>query len=178
MNITVNVDEISLGTVVAEILEYDNEDGETRPIGERTIGDIVAEKLLERLVNSDRGTGYQGLMTQVRDIRAEVIREAVRPQIEDAIAAPVQKTNSYGDAIGEPTTLRDLIVDEARKAVNQPADRYSSEKGTFLERAVRQAVQEALGTEIKDAVTAARKGVAGEIGKTVAAAVDAGLKAR
>jgi hypothetical protein len=178
MNITVNVDEVSLDTVVAEVLGYDHETGESYPERERTIGDIVAEKLLERVINHDRGSGYQGLLTQVREIRAEVIREAVRPQVEEAIAAPVQKTNSYGDPIGEPTSLRDLIVAEARKAVNEPADRYSSRGGSFLQQAIEKAVKDALADEIKSAVEAARKGVAGEIGKTVAAAVDAGLKAR
>jgi hypothetical protein len=170
MNITVNVDEISLDTAIAAVFEYDS-DGSPYQKGERTVADLVAEQITARLAKDAR---YPALLDQLRDIRAEVIREAVRPQIEQALAAPVQKMNTFG----EPMSLRDLIVAEARKAVNEPADRYSSRGGSFLEQAVEKAVKDALGAEIKDALEKARKSVAGEIGKTVAAAVDAGLKAR
>ena len=174
MNITVKVDEISLDTAVAEVFAYD-EDGDAYARGERTVGDLVAGQIVDRLVRG-ANTGWPGLVAKVTEIRNEVIRETVRPQIEEAVAAPFRKTNSYGEPVGEPTTLRQLIVDEARKAVNEPADRYSS--STFLQQAVRAEVQKALAKEIADAVKQAREQVAAEVGQHVAAAVQAGLKAR
>jgi hypothetical protein len=174
MNITVNVDEITLDTVVGEVFGWD-EDGDSHSKGEKTVGTLVAEQITARLVQDKRWPKFE---ERVTEIRKDVIRELVRPQIEAAIAAPIQKTNTYGEAVGEPTTLREVIVEEARKALNQRPDRYSSQDGTFLEQAVAKEVKAALSAEIKSAVEQARKSVSAEIGKTVAAAVDAGLKAK
>jgi hypothetical protein len=174
MNITINVDEISLSTAVAEVIGWDDE-RDTPVTGPQTVADLVAAQIVERVVK-DRG--YPTLLEQVKTIRAEVIREAVRPQVEAVIAAPVQKTNGYGEPVGEPVTLRDLIIDEARKAINAPVDNYSRDKGTFLTQAVAAEVKKALSAEIADAVKQAREQVATEIGDMVAKSVAAGLKAK
>lgn len=174
MNITVKVDEVSLDTVVAEIVAFD-EEGEPYGQGNRTVADIVSAQIVDRLV---RDKGWPTLQEQVRDIRAEVIKDALRPQIDEAISKPIQKTNTYGEAIGEPTTLRELIVDEVRKAVNAPADRYSSNRGTYLQQAVADEVKKALGKEIAEAVKEARALVAGQVGQQVAAAVAEGMRKR
>jgi hypothetical protein len=174
MNITVNVDEVSLSTAVAKVVQYD-EDGDAMVKGERTVGHLVAEMIVDRLLKSRE---YPALQQRVTDIRAEVIRELIRPQLEEAIAKPIVKTNSYGEAVGEPTTLREVIVEEARKAVNAPVDNWNRERGTFLSQAVSAEVKKALSAEIADAVKKARELVSAEIGQRVADAVQAGLKAR
>jgi len=176
VNITVTVDEVTLDTVVADGIRY-NEDGEPyRTIdGQATIADLVAAQITERLSKED---AWGGLRKRASEIRAEAIREAVRPQIEEAIAKPIQKTNSYGEPVGEPTTLRELIIDEARKAVNEPVDKYARDKGTFLTQAVKREIQAALSAEIADAVKQARQQVADEIGQQVTAAVAAAMRAK
>ena len=174
MNITVQVDEVTLGTVVAEVMAYDEEGG-SYAAGERTIADLVAEQIMTRLL---KAPGWPSLASKVQEIRIEEIRAAIRPQIEEAIARPLRKTNSYGEPAGAETTLREIIVDEARKAVNEPADRYSREKGTFLTQAVAAEVKKAFAAEIAAAVRQAREQVSAEIGQHVAAAVQEGLRKR
>ena len=174
MNITVNVDKVTLDTAVAEIVRYDSE-GDEYAAGERTVADIVAEKITALLVKDER---WLPLRERVLEIRKDVIREVLLPVVEEAVTGTFQKTNSYGEPVGPQITMRQVIAEEAQKMMTQPADSYNREKGTVLQVMVRQEVQAALGNEIRDAVKQAREQVATEIGQMVAASVQAGLKAR
>ncbi|MFI6491270.1 hypothetical protein [Streptomyces sp. NPDC050564] len=179
MNIEIKVDDITLSTVVAEVVDFD-EDGDLVSSGkENTVAHLVAEQIVARLVRDDR---YPRLRDKVTEIRDEEIRAAIRPSIVEAVNRPIKKTNGYGEATGQVTTLSEVIVDEARKYMKEPADKYRRENGTVLQQLVRSAVKEAFETEIADAVKQARDMVAAELGDTVstqiAGAVKAGLKAK
>lgn len=179
MNIEIKLDDITLDTVVAEVVEFD-EDGDAISTGrERTVAHLVAEQIVKQVVRDAR---YPSLVEQVTRVRDEEIRAAVKPAIEQAIARPIKKTNYYGERTGEETTLTEVIVEEARGYLKEPVDRYSGEKGTVLQSTVRAAVRKAFDEEIADAVKQARDLVAGQLGTSVAtqvqAAVTAGLKAR
>jgi len=170
MNITVKVDDVTLDTIAREAY------GEDDPATIR-IRDLVAREIVDRLAQ-DRDRWYE-LSRTVTEIKREVIREAVRPAVEQAIAEPIQKTSVYGDPVGGPVTLREVIVDEARKVINakDPND-YRGDKGTFLVRVVREEVSNALRAEIADAVKEAKARVADEIGSQVAQAVTNAMKGR
>lgn len=174
MNITVTVDEVSLDTAVGEVLAYDDEGCYPHP-EPRTVGMLVADRIVEMAAKS---SGWQDVTKMADQIRGEVIREVVRPQIEEALGRPFRKTNTYGEPVGEPVTLRELIVDEVQRVLRQPADTYSREKGTVLEVAVRKEVADAFGNEVRDAVKQAREGVADEIGRQVINAVSAAMKGK
>lgn len=175
MNITVNVDEVTLATAVAKITRWSEEDEELVGDGERTIGDIVAEQITAALIKDDR---WDSMRKKVLEIRSEVIREALLPVVEKALGETFQKTNSYGEPIGGAISMRQVIAEEAKQFMTQPADTYNREKGTVLQVFVRKAVAEALTTEVQEAVKQAREQFAGEIGKQVTAAVQAGLRAK
>jgi len=140
MNITVQVDEVSLGTVVAEVVAFD-EEGDPYTQGERTVADLVVTQIMAHLLKDDR---YRSLAVKVAEIRTEEIRAAVRPQIEEAIAAPVQKTNTWGEPLAGPAiTLRELIVGEARKLLSEPVDSYGS-RTTVVQKMVADAAKKSL----------------------------------
>lgn len=179
MNIEIKVDDITLSTVIAEVVDYD-EDGDLVSSGkEKTVADLVADRIVERLVRDDR---YPRLKDRVTEIRDEEIRAAIRPAIEQAVTRPIRKTNSWGEPTGQETTLSEVIVDEARKFMKEPADKYRREDGTVLQKLVRDEVHKAFATEIADAVKQAREMVATQLGDKVSdqitAAVRAGLKAK
>lgn len=179
MNIEIKVDDITLSTVVADVMVYD-EDGDLVPSGkERTVAELVAAQIVERVVRDDR---YPRLKDKATEIRDEEIRAAIQPAIVEAVTRPIKKTNGYGEPTGQVTTLSEVIVDEARKFMKEPFDKYSREKGTVLEAMVRAEIHKAFGAEIADAVKQARELVAGELGDKVSdqitAAVRAGLKAK
>ncbi|MEU1433975.1 hypothetical protein ABZ438_07740 [Streptomyces sp. NPDC005786] len=164
MNITVKVDEITLSTIVADTVAFD-EDGDTYSTGQQTVAHLVAAQIAERLVKDDR---YPGLRDQVMEIRKEEIRAAVRPSIDEALARPIYKTNTYGERTGQETTLAELVADEARKQLTEPADRYRNEKGSILQQAVRSEVQKAFQSEIAEAVQKTRDLVIAELGGDIA----------
>ncbi|MFE4867650.1 hypothetical protein [Streptomyces sp. NPDC056682] len=164
MNIEIKVDELSLNTIVADVVSFD-EDGDPYTEGTKTVADLVATQIVNRLVKDDQ---WKRLREQVLDIRTEEIRAAVRPSIDEALARPIYKTNTYGERTGQETTLAELISEEARKQLAEPADRYRSEKGTVLQQAVRAEVKKAFETEIADAVQKARELVVAELGGDLA----------
>lgn len=176
MNITVQVDQATLSSVVEDITGYDSDSGPYLD-GHITIGDLVARQLVDAIKHdTDR---YHSLVSKVADIRAEMIREAIAPQIEQALTAPFRKTNQYGEATSQETSLRELIIEEAQKAMTRNVDGTGyRDRQTFIQKTVAEQVQKALGAEIADAVKAAREQVSKEIGSHVAAAVSKGLQAR
>jgi hypothetical protein len=174
MNITVKVDEVALDSVVGEIVGWDDE-GEQVVTGDRTLADVVAEQIVAKAVKDDR---YPHLREQALEIRKEIIREKLTPIIEEALSGGFQRTNGYGEPVGKPVTMREVIAEQVKEIVSKPASSYDRDKGSLLQQTVRKEVQEALAAEIKDAVKTAREQVASEIGNQVAAAVQSGLKAR
>lgn len=178
MHIEIKVDDITLSTVVADVVSFD-EDGDTYTEGSKTVADLVAEQIVARLVKDDQ---WPRLREQVMEIRKEEIRTMVRPSIDEALTRPIYKTNGYGERTGQETTLAEIITDEARKQLAEPVDRYRSEKGTVLQQAVRAEVKRAFETEIADAVKQARDLVTKELGaeltEKVTATVTAALAAK
>lgn len=166
MNITVQVDEATLATVISEATEYRDD---------ITIGDAVARQLTDHVLHDrDVWPRFRDQVTQIRD---EEIRAQVAPLITEALTKPLQKTNNYGEPTGQATTLSEVIVAEAKRLVSQPKDSYSNGR-TLLQEMVAEQVKAALGKEIADAVKQARAAVADQVGDMVAAAVAEGMRKR
>ena len=83
MNITVKIDDVSLATMVDQAYSYGDESGPH----DRTVGELVAAMIVDRLVQ-DRDRWHE-LSRTVTEIKREVIREAVRPMVEQAISEPI-----------------------------------------------------------------------------------------
>ena len=147
MNITVKIDEVTIDTVVGEVVAFD-EEGDPYRQGERTVADIVAEQIMKRLLKDD---GYPRLAERVAQIRTEEIREAVKPLITEAITRPIRSTNSYGEAVGPETTLSALIAAEARAMLAKPVDAYSRSGQTVLGKIVAEEVATAFRAEVAGA---------------------------
>lgn len=156
MNITVNVDSIDLGEYIDS--HYDS-DGDRVPAG--TLGDAVVRQLVEKFSRSDV---YKGLAERVRTLRDEEIRTQLAPVITEALASPIKRTNSYGEKTGEDTTLREVIVAEARTWLNSKKDdNYGrSTNGTHLQVMIRKAVEDAFQAEIADVVKKIRDDIANQ----------------
>ena len=165
MNITVTVDEVTLDTIVHS---YDGDSV--------TVGDRVVQAITQHLVASK--DVYPPLRDQVSKIRDEEIREQVRPLITEALTEPVQLTNQWGDPVpgAKQTTLREVIVAEARKQFTAKADSYSRSGQTILQKLVADEVTAAIRAVVADEVKRARAEVATQIGAMVAESVAAGMR--
>lgn len=175
MNITVNVDEVTLSSVIGECRLYD-EDSDQVVEGSRTIGDEIVAQVVRKIVSdTDR---YTTLTQRVADTRTEMIRELLKPVIEEALTTPFRKTSSWGEPTGDPVTLRTAVMAEAQRMLTHYESDYGRQKLTVMQALVRKEVEAAFANEVRDAVKQAREQVATEIGTMVASAVQAGLKAR
>ena len=144
MNITVNVDSVDLTSVVGDVRRYD-EDSDSYHLEGQTLADLVVEKIAKRVQESD---AYPGLKNRVAEIRVEEIRARVAAEVEAVMADPVRQTNHYGEPTGTTTTMRELILAEAKKFLSQPVDAYSRDKGTVLQAWLRQEVEKTIKTEL------------------------------
>jgi hypothetical protein len=161
MEIKVIVPEITLATVVGDVVSYDEDGDALVEVGVETVGDKVAKIISKNVMQAPE---YTDLKAKVSQIREEEIRAALKPIIEEALQAPIRKTNSWGDPTGQETTLRDIILDEAKRAwATDRNNSYSSNRET---------------TDIRTAIREeVRKHINGEVAKAVKEAQNAALKA-
>lgn len=168
MQINVTVDGIEAVDLNTPVVNVGTED-------EVTLADVIADRAVRTLVYEDQ----RDLRRRITEIRDEEIREAVKPTVLGAIDVAIQETNRWGEPTGEPTSLRELILKEAKELLNRPVDNYHREKGTVLQSVVRDAVSKTLRAEL-DAVLKAEKekvvaAVRAQAAELIAEAVKKGL---
>lgn len=177
MKIEIKVDEITLDTVVGETVRFD-EDGDPYTDGQVTVADKVAALIVKEAIKSP---SWEPLRERVTSIRNEMIREAVKPLIREALERPIRRTNAYGERVGAETTLSEIIMDEAKKVFTEVKDSYSNRR-PFVAEVVQAEVKKAFQADIQEQVKKARAAVAAELGTTLSEAVIKtaleGLKAR
>jgi hypothetical protein len=145
INVTVeDIESVDLTTVVGERSRYDR-DLEERVSEDVTLGDEVAKRITAKLTKDEE---YPGLRKRFLQIRDEEIRAALRPIVDETIAGPLQKTNSYGEPVGETTTLRALIMAETEKLLRTKADSYGRDSETVLGKFVREQIAHAFTKEL------------------------------
>lgn len=166
MNITDNLDETTLATIIDQVTGID-EDGDEYEIGGRTLGDAVAGLIAARLLKE---TEYaRAIREQVATIREDEIRQAIRPRVEQALAQPIAQTNRYGERTGKDLTLLELVVAQIGTVLGEKSDKYRSESPTVLQKAIRSEVEKTLKDEITSAVTAVRAALVGQVGDQIRA---------
>jgi hypothetical protein len=181
MHINVNVeglDAVDLTTVVGDEIAYydpETEEMEHRP---RTLGDLVAEKLADKIyAGLDHERRYELIQTATSE-RIKLIRERLVAQVEEALTGEIQKTNSYGERTGGTVTMRELVIAEVGTVINGKNDRFSN-TAPLLAQVVNREVTRALRGELdqifaaeKDKVVAAVRAQAADL---IADAVKKGL---
>lgn len=106
------------------------------------------------------------LSKEMRAAVREVVTEAATAQvgkfIDEVFAAGFRKTNAFGEPVGEPVTLRELVIaginDQLQRQVNGRGgtpDSYDRDRMPYIEYVARKAATEALNGELGQAVTAA-----------------------
>lgn len=145
MNIEIKIDELTVDTIIAKVFEYD-EDGDI--IGEQGVklGDAIRDRLFKAVKDGDGWS--DALAARIKTIRGEEIRVACRDEIQAALTAPIKQTNGFGESTGAPTTLREMIFGEAKKALGRSGSRYDSDK-TLIEKVISVEIQKALLAEVK-----------------------------
>lgn len=164
--------DIDLDRYLAGATRY-NEDGE--PVGhepatlETVVLDAVVRDLVRQIVGarSSNGAGgwYDSVHHRIAKVRDEVIREQVAPIVAEALGAGVQQTDQYGEPTAKPTTLRALIVKDAKDYLTKRSrdGGYNSPESTPVQRMIRDEVAKAVKADLADALAQARAEVAAAV---------------
>lgn len=143
IKVDVQVGDVDLTTVIGERSRYDH-DAEERVAEPVTLGDAVAARITAKLTAEEH---YGVLRNKVVAMRDEEIRAQLAPIVATAIESNVQRTNTYGQAVGEPTTLTTLIIDEVKTYLSR-TDGYGDRATNVLQKTIREAVDKAIRTEL------------------------------
>lgn len=133
-----------------------------------TIVKAIAQQVLYG-VSYDEDYEPHSIPTQIsrelRDVMAKAVRDeaekAVGPAVQAALAEGVQLTNQYGEARGDKVPLREVIVDEAKKALGKKIeirDNYGRSE-SMIQQIVRDEVQRAMADDLKEVIKAEREKV-------------------
>lgn len=181
MQINVNVeglDAVDLTTVIGDEIAYYNPETEETEHRPRSLGDIVAEKLADKIYAKYAHEDLYALREVVQKERVAMIRERLAPEVEQALTGGIQKTNSYGEPTGGATTMRELVIAEVTQVINGKSDRYSKTPpllATVVNREVTTLLQRELAeiyAKEKEKVVAAVRAQAADL---IAEAVKKGL---
>jgi Sec-independent protein translocase protein TatA len=132
----------------------DSETYETEPTTlEGLVIDTAARLLFERITGASRSDGdwVRAFRSRFEDIRDEQIAEAIRPRIEAAMTEQIQKTDSHGHACGEPQTVGELVLQEAKAWMSKEVGDYHS-RSTQLAKVIAAEVNSKLTREFQDAI--------------------------
>jgi hypothetical protein len=156
INVDVTVEDLDLTSKIGTRQVWDGDEGHEEPI---TLADAVVAKLVAQAAEQP---DYRTLKKRVAEIRDEEIRAAIAPAIAKAWEAPIVKTNQWGEPTGQPTTLRDLVVDEAKKVLSGWTDRSGSwprESAPLAQLLVHKMVETELRKELSEVIKEEREKV-------------------
>lgn len=140
--LNIQITDLSLETIVGA--EYD---------GALTLADLIVNAAVTRLMKDGEYSEIQGgLRKRVGQIRDEEIRAFVKTELVGAMAAPIYRTNAYGERSGQETTLRELIVEHAKDFFTKKTGDYNRPQYTAAERVVTAAVEKELTKELAAAI--------------------------
>lgn len=148
INVTVDgVDGIDLATVVGTRSRYDHDIEETVS-EDLTLGDEVAKRITKLLTKDD---AWDGLRKRFLAIRDEEIRAAIKPIVEEAVIGAIELTNGYGERSGQTTTIRELVMAEAKKQFTERSD--YGRGSTLAQRIVTEQTNQAFARELLAEIT-------------------------
>jgi hypothetical protein len=114
---------------------------------------------------------------EIKAAREEAIREAMTPIVAEAMAAPIRKTNHYGEPTGPETTLRELVIEEVKKFLSEPTgDAYARDRKSLAQKLVAEEVNRVVSAELKAAINEAKVEAVAVVRDEAAAVVTARLR--
>ncbi len=165
INVTVDIE---LDTVVSDrYVQTGEESFDAHPV---TFADAIvteaARQLLGKLTNEER----VGLRKQVLSAVSAQIEAAVAPMLAVALDESFRPTNALGEPYGQPISLRQMVVDSAKKQLSLGTDgnAYRAEK-TVLQKHIDSVTAKAISVELAAALDEAKSAVVEKLQSTVSA---------
>lgn len=156
VSVTLDLTEIAQG--------YGRRGGEDGPEAQTLLDVILTIAASQVLEHIDKHDGArEGLISRIRGIRDEEIRARVAPLVEGAVHGAIQRTNAYGQAQGDPTTLAEVIVAHAQKLLTEKTGQYNQPQLSYVDRFIREEIDRTIKAELKTALDGAKAAVAAAV---------------
>lgn len=181
MQITVNVSDVDLDTVISTETAY--EDGE--PVGGRvvTLRDAVVQEIARQALAREKREQWRPLSTAINDVRTELLRELLLPQLTEALTKPITPTDGFGQPKGTQTTLTEIITRQFRELLAERVDKrgntdtyHRDTTSTRLQWMIRTAVQDVVKDDLAAELAAAREELRETLQATAAAKLAEAVK--
>jgi hypothetical protein len=123
---------------------------------EKVAADAIVDRAAKMLVDSHE------LRTEVRrrvdKLADDEILRWLGDLIEEALTEPLQPTDAFGSPMGEPTTLRDLILKRVEKELSTEKSRstFRNSRNTLLTEIVEREVLKVVGDDLRETMNVAR----------------------
>lgn len=154
---------LDLNALFVESAELDGDPVSVRNLMRNAVVEAAAAKLVAGFDYDE----LHGMRQEVQRVRSELVREQLVAQVTAAMEQPIQRTTTWGERLGEATSVRELIRQEleAFLAGTQTSRRHDSYDKTpnNLAELIGQAANEAMRGEMAGSVLEARKQVSKQV---------------
>lgn len=167
-NITITLDADNL----QQTRGYD-EDGE--PIVVTLEDAVIAEAARQMRARVEADIDKAASLSKIATVANEEIREQVRPTIEKVLDGDVfYRTDSYGYSTGNAKSLREHVVEEAKKLLKTSGQSRSQDRNSihaYLDKRIKEIIEEELNTELLELRAAVKEQLGGGIREALAQAL-------
>jgi hypothetical protein len=127
--------------------------------------DLVVERAAHLLVAQADQAAYRSLRDQVTAEMKASIRGELDKLVAEALAGAVQPTNQWGEARGEPTTLREVILKDVAAWLNEARPTTGSRRDQLspFRRMLEEEIEKAVKGDLADVMAKARETVKAKI---------------
>jgi Asp-tRNA(Asn)/Glu-tRNA(Gln) amidotransferase B subunit len=166
---------LDLDSLFVEAPELDGDPVDVRSL----MRNAVVQEAARQLLASGDTDWHRDAREAANRLRNELVREGIATEVEAAFNAPVQRTTRWGEKLGEPTTVRELIRLELEAFLNgtqthRRHDAYDKTPNNLCE-LIGSVANETMTGELGQAVREARKQVQKVVQEIIAKNVAAEL---
>lgn len=144
-------------------MQYDPTDGQ--PLGPGSFNDLVVNAAASQIVDGmdDRQNLERAVRDRVSKRVESIADELIAELIEGVLENPIQRTTTWGEAKGEPTTVREIVRTKVEAFLSEPQSRdpYRSRNDppASLTDLIAKITTDAMQRELKPVIDEAKKSI-------------------
>lgn len=154
---------VDLDALFVEPTELDGDPVNVRDAMRAAVVDAAASKLVAGFDHEE----LHEMRTSVRELRNQLVRDRLVAEVEEAMSRPIQRCTPYGEKIGEPTTVLELIRAELEAFLNGTSVRSNRDSMSSQPRNLAELIQtvsrQVIGQPLARQVEEARRQVSVQV---------------
>lgn len=173
--------ELDWDAFLSPFIGRDPETGEPMHEGQRSVEDIIVDRaahiVADRLIHDE--TRYRPLQEQARKELTSRIEERVDQITEEVVRRRLQRTDSWGNPLGEEVSLEQQIHSMVEQRLNEQVSTgrdYNSPKTTVIRKTIEDLTGREIAKQVREAVDAEKDLVIQKVTAQAASVLTEGMK--